>query len=83
MSLSITIPTAQDFWAWLARFAYRRWAKPVEKMPMGIPGNRDPDAPCAAFAPRPKRSNDFGDCQTDGHYLCGECCHKVPEQEPL
>ena len=40
--------------------------------PVGAPGLRDRDNPCAAFEPgRPD-----GDCETDGHYLCAECANK-------
>ena len=50
---------------------------------MGLPiyagpelnGLRDPDYPCDAFesgAPGP-----FGDCETDGHYLCDECTRRA------
>jgi hypothetical protein len=43
---------------------------------------RDPDSRCTAFEPRPRKWNDWGQCQTDGHYLCAECCHQAePEGE--
>lgn len=67
------------FWRWLTRFAYRRWAPDVGPKPVGVPGNRDPDAPCDGYAPRRWRPGDFQNCQTDGHYLCRECCHMAPE----
>jgi len=67
----------KPFWKWLARFAYRRWAEAKTVKPVGIPGNRDPDAPCPAFSPRTREWNDWGRCETDGHYLCGECCHQA------
>ena len=44
--------------------------------PDGIPHRRDPDNPCPAYEPRDYRPGDWGDCETDGHYLCGECCHR-------
>jgi hypothetical protein len=38
----------------------------------GIPYIRDFNSPCFAYEPT---NNPFkrGDCQTDGHYLCGGC----------
>lgn len=77
--ITISIPTATDFWAAFTRFGYRRWAAtmtPGEK-PHGVPGNRDPKAPCSAYAPRPLRLGEWADCDTDGHYLCDECCHRA------
>jgi hypothetical protein len=73
--MAITIPTSVDFWRWLCRFAYARWAPAQEVRPHGIPGHRDPEAPCTGYAPRPARFHDFTDCDSDGHYLCGECAH--------
>ena len=67
----------QALWKQVALFAYRRWASGSPVKPVGVPGNRDPEAPCTAFAPRPRHWNDWGRCETDGHYLCAECCHKV------
>ena len=82
MAITIKIPTGRDFWKAIALFAYRRWAIPGEKKPVGIPGNRDPDHPCAAFEPLWKNRETWDDCQTDGHYLCDECCHKAqPDDE--
>lgn len=78
--ITIRIPTATEFWAGLARLAYRRWAArmPADaKKPVGVPGNRDPEHPCTAYSPRPKRAGDWGNCGTDGHYLCDECCHRA------
>lgn len=75
--ITFSIPTSRDLWRAVARFAYRRWVRHGDPKPTGIPGNRDPDAPCTAYAPRPWREGDFRDCMTDGHYLCGECCHRA------
>ena len=36
-----------------------------------------------ATEPRPRRLGDFADCESDGHYLCAECCHKLPAGEAL
>lgn len=76
---------SRPFWRWIALFAYRRWATEGEPKPVGIPGNRDPESPCDVYAPRPRRWNDFADCQGDGHFLCKECCHldrRPPEEGP-
>lgn len=67
------------FWRWLALFSYRRWARDEPQNPVGVPGNRDHDSPCDAYAPRPKRLRDWGGCVGDGHYLCVECAHYEPE----
>lgn len=63
-------------------FAYRRCAKPTDKKPVGVPYNRDPENVCPAYEPREKKGIDWDNCQTDGHYLCEECCHKqLPEKK--
>lgn len=36
---------------------------------LGQPGVRDVNHPCEVFSP----GVPSGDCQSDGHYLCGEC----------
>ena len=36
----------------------------------GVPGQRDPGAPCVEFRPGNPRD---GDCEGDGHYLCDQC----------
>ena len=80
--ITIKIPTGSDFWKAVALFAYRRWAIPGEKKPVGIPGNRDPENPCSAYEPIPRHKEPaWDDCQTDGHYLCAECCHRAPKEE--
>jgi len=76
ISINIPFPTARDIWLKLFRLSYRKLAKPVENMPVGIPGNRDPDNPCYSFAPRPRFPDDWGDCDTDGHYMCDGCVHR-------
>lgn len=68
--MTITIPTMRDVWRALALFCYRRWATEGDPRPVGVPGQRDPAAPCDSYAPRAYRAGDFQDCQTDGHYLC-------------
>ena len=61
----------------VALFAYRRWAKgsPDRRKPVGVPGNRDPEMPCASYSPRPHQLGDWNDCKGDGHYECRNCCH--------
>ena len=81
--ITIKIPTARGFWRAVALFAYRRWARSEPVKPVGVPGNRDPLAPCHAFSPRARQFDDWGDCQTDGHYLCAECAHRSPPDRDL
>jgi hypothetical protein len=79
--LLLQIPTLADAYLAIATWAYRHYARQMQasgKKPTGIPGNRDPDNPCPAFEPRPCKLGDFTDCESDGHYLCAECCHKIP-----
>lgn len=38
---------------------------------LGAPGIRDPESPCRAYDPGPRRAG--ADCETDGHYLCAGC----------
>lgn len=63
------------FWRFIAEFAYRRWSEGLPE-PVGVPFRRDPEAPCTAYEPRKWKLQDWDDCETDGHYLCGECCHR-------
>ena len=78
--ITIRIPGRREFWRAVALFGYRRWALPCETKPVGIPGNRDPDHTCCAFAPRSRLGGDFP-CQGDAHWLCAECAHFVPEPD--
>ncbi len=68
------------FWLWLMRFAYRRAVK-VTAVPDGVPSVRSMESPCPAYSPRRARLGDWAGCETDGHYLCQECCHR--RTEPL
>lgn len=82
--LTINIPTLSDAWLWLARLGYRRYSasqKASGIKPTGIPGNRDPDNPCTGYEPRPKKLGDWGNCDTDGHYMCASCCHRKPPDD--
>lgn len=62
----------------------RRW---VPDPHFGKPGVRDSEGPCDAFEPVVRKrvlgvvQPSWGDCHTDGHYLCDECLHRTtPEQ---
>jgi hypothetical protein len=47
---------------------------------VGVRGIRDPDCPCTEFLPGPP--DRFGNCETDGHYMCRECSHmKDPDDD--
>jgi hypothetical protein len=72
---------------WLARFFWRKASRlskenPDFKKPVGIPYQRDPDAPCAYYEPVKRSANCWQDCETDGHYLCKGCFHNI-ENGPL
>ncbi len=69
----------QRFWMWVMLFAYRR-AVIVTEVPDGVPTVRSMADPCPAYAPRKSRSGDWQNCETDGHYLCRECCHRRLEE---
>lgn len=68
----------QKFWLWLMRFAYRR-AVIVTAVPDGVPTVRSMESPCPGYSPRKATLQDWQVCETDGHYLCKECCHRKPE----
>lgn len=78
-------------WVWLARFAYRRAVShnPLNKVPTGLPGHRDPEHPCTSYSPVNRRNSIFrppyyslrGDCQSDGHYLCNDCRWLDPKSD--
>lgn len=66
------------FWLSIMRFAYKRIKYNQDKMPIGIPGNRDPENPCTGYSPRKRLSGDYpAECETDGHYLCKECVFNI------
>jgi hypothetical protein len=67
----------QKFMLWLLRLLFRKLAFPSATKPCGIPFNRDPENECNAYEPRKKKGGDWDDCESDGHYLCAECCHKA------
>ncbi len=71
-------------WLWKAmvRFGYRRLVRRSCPEPMGIPGRRDPLSPCKGYEPRKWRFGDWRHCDSDGHYLCQECCHLKKEKAP-
>lgn len=53
--------------------------KRIEVKPIGLPLQRDPDAPCEYYEPHRKGTYDFQYCETDGHYLCQKCGHRKIE----
>lgn len=68
-------------WRAIAMFAYRRWRRyGPSGIPVGVPFNRDPDNVCRVYEPGEARDDDWVKCQTDGHYLCEECCHREPPE---
>lgn len=70
-----------NFWLWLCRFSYKRMRIAVDKLPVGIPGMRDPDHKCAGYAPRKRMAGDASnECESDGHYLCKECAFLISGQ---
>lgn len=70
-----------NFWRWLMRLSYRKLKGNQPILPTGIPGIRDVDAPCTGYAPRKRVMGDaLPECETDGHYLCKECCFNVKNQ---
>lgn len=84
MAVRINLPTMVDFWAWLARLAWRRAVArlPEAEKPVGLPHNRDPQNPCDFYEPRPRTPFAWKDCESDGHYLCQQCCRlKAPEHD--
>jgi hypothetical protein len=71
-----------NFWLWLCQFSYKRIKISQPKLPMGIPGMRDPDNRCSGYAPRKRLAGDASnDCESDGHYLCNKCAFKIIENE--
>lgn len=77
--MRIVIDT-RKLWLTVIRFAYRRAAFATDE-PDGVPGRRSPEFSCDAYEPRKKKPGDWGDCDSDGHYLCRECCHLKEEME--
>jgi hypothetical protein len=59
------------------RIGIEDWPQSV-RLPDGLAGIRDVDAPCDGFEPGTPAGTY---CGTDGHYLCRECVH-APEQDP-
>lgn len=59
------------FWVWVARLSVRH-AFNRGCVPVGLPGNRDPENKCAHYWPV-KQPSGHGPCESDGHYLCADC----------
>ena len=71
-----------NLWLWLCRFSYKKMKVSIDKLPVGIPGMRDPDNRCPGYAPRKRMTSDANaDCESDGHYLCNECAFKTVKEE--
>lgn len=67
-------------WVAVIRFAARR-LPPPNRRPVGLPGQRDPAAPCDQFWPRAGQLGERN-CAGDGHYLCTECAFlRAPTDE--
>ncbi|WP_438423108.1 hypothetical protein [Aquimarina macrocephali] len=66
-----------NFWLWLGRLCFRKLSKPKKVLPDGIPGRRSETALCTGYNPRKRKPGDYIECETDGHYLCDECCHNI------
>jgi len=66
---------AKRFWRRLTLFAYKHYTGSDKVAPLGTRFIRDPDAPCEEYDPR-KHLGTWADCDTDGHYLCKNCCHR-------
>ncbi len=75
--MKIKLTMGNNFWLWLIRFSYRRLFIVTKHPPDGVPTIRDWQALCNGYEPRKKRLQDWTGCETDGHYLCQECCHKA------
>lgn len=58
-----------------------RWVKKSKKNPVGIPYQRDPENPCEWYEPGKHNQYHFDNCETDGHYLCQKCNHRMLEEE--
>ncbi len=76
----------------ILRWLYKQILKsivPSNRKPVGLPLQRDPDAPCEFYEPiyplfkKKKELGQwrFGDCQGDGHYLCKGCKHIEDKSE--
>lgn len=65
------------FWLWLCRFSFRRLGGPtrIDEVPDGVPHIRDAKQQCRMYEPRYPHLQDWASCESDGHYLCKECCH--------
>ena len=80
--MKLTLDT-QRVYLWLLYFGYRHCDVHGDKEPDGVPFRRSPEAPCDGYEPRGTKADDWGDCETDGHYLCQKCCHRKVETEVI
>lgn len=69
-----SITLRNRFWRALCLFAFRQWETGSRGRPIGVPGERDPLFPCAAYNPQPRTLTHRPSCHfPDNHYLCGSC----------
>ena len=61
------------WWKAICLHAFAKWRTAYKGHPVGLPGERDPLFPCSAYQPRPSRTGEVGECETDQHYLCHHC----------
>jgi len=58
------------------------WISPkVRGIPVGIPGNRDPDSICTQYDPFQDYKPVIKHCLGDGHYLCSFCRYLGSDEE--
>ena len=63
--------TKNAVFVWIIHALYRRLDRKLI-MPVGLPGQRDPDNVCEFYSPRNPIGQASG-CISDGHYLCKGC----------
>ena len=66
----------KSIWLFICRFSYKQLKKEY-KLPVGLPGHRDPNAICESYTPCKESDYDEmkAECETDGHYKCGDCLY--------
>ncbi len=67
-------PTAPPVWRNLLGDLHDEILNLAPHPPDGTPGIRDWQAPCDVYEPIeiPMDADGYGDCETDGHFLCAE-----------
>lgn len=67
----------------LTLFFYSLWIKHEGvDIPVGIPGNRDPNAKCEYYKPIKHKQGVYypSTCNGDGHYLCKKCIYFTDDE---